>query len=86
MPSILIIVETKVPSYKAKRVLKIPPFDSFASETVKLSGGIWVFWCKNVVQIETITINRQIIDLLMSNNGKQMWLAICYLCIPYKYP
>lgn len=37
-----------------------------ATETVGLSGGIRIFWDLNDLKVETATVNRQIVNLVVT--------------------
>lgn len=65
-PSVLILVETKIPSLKIHSMFCKTLFDSFAtSEARGFAGGIWVLWNAGEFDIELIGTDDQIPNLVV---------------------
>ena len=54
-PAILVIMETKLGGSKAKEVTDRLPFDNAIHlETISFSGGLWLLWNEDKVEIEEL--------------------------------
>lgn len=65
-PTIMVITETRVGGYKAKKVIKGLPFDGYAVlESIGFAGGIWLLWNSSMVQVEVLSLMEQEIHVLL---------------------
>ncbi|XP_024178585.1 uncharacterized protein LOC112184553 [Rosa chinensis] len=72
---LLIICEPRIQFSKAKRhLLSIGFTDFVVEESTGFSGGIWILWNKNKVQLQKIDSNSQSITVKVSGNGIGDWL------------
>lgn len=64
-------METRVPSRSATRVLRIGGFDGFICFEAKgFSSGIWIFWHMDRLSLELLTLNDQVINLVILSGAK----------------
>ncbi|XP_075671161.1 uncharacterized protein LOC142640761 [Castanea sativa] len=65
-PGIMVIMETKVGGDKAREIIGRLPFDeAICIETRGLSGGLWLMWNSNIVEVSLLAKTEQEIHVLI---------------------
>lgn len=73
--NILVLIETRVNSLFADKIVDITNFsDKIVVEAVRFLGGIWVLWNGSKIHLEVVSLDDQIINLLVYMNGCVPWL------------
>lgn len=54
-PAILVVMKTKLGGRRAKAITDRLPFNgAIHTETIGLSGGLWLLWNSNLVEVEEL--------------------------------
>jgi len=73
-PTIMVLVETKISGRQAEEVCKKIGFDGqFRVDAQGFSGGIWLFWKAQLVQIQILTSNTQFVSMEVTFNNLPSW-------------
>lgn len=73
-PSIIILVETSVLSSYVHPILDKYVFNEFVvAEACGFAGGTWVLWNDSVMQVEQLTIDDQVINLVVKFGRDPFW-------------
>ena len=73
-PTILVLVETKISGRQAEEVCKKIGFDGqFRIDAQGFSGGIWLFWKVQLVQIQILTSDAQFVSMAVTFNNLPVW-------------
>ena len=74
--AMLIISETKVGGLRAKDIVERLPFDgAICTNTIGFTGGLWLLWDSNCIEVTELTTTEQEIHVLISINPlSQSWL------------
>lgn len=71
---ILFLLETKVQSDRAQRILRMRGFDGFVvAEAKGFAGDIWCYW-KSIIELQMLSKNDQCISLGVMRETKVAWL------------
>lgn len=82
--NILVLIETRVNSVFADKIVDITNFsDKIVVEAVRFSGGIWVMWNGSKIDLEAVSLDDQIINLLVYMNGCVPWLLLAIYASPF---
>uniref|UniRef100_A0A2N9GX50 CCHC-type domain-containing protein n=1 Tax=Fagus sylvatica TaxID=28930 RepID=A0A2N9GX50_FAGSY len=83
-PGILILTETRLGGPRAVDLAKSFPFDGFlCSQTIGFSGGIWILWKTNVVEINHLCSTEQEIHTSVKVFGSNSsWLLSAIYASP----
>lgn len=82
-PAIMIITETKVCGDRAKRIADKLPFDgAIFANSFGLSGGLWVLWDSNQVEISELSSTEQEIHVVVSTTANAPWLLSAVYASP----
>jgi hypothetical protein len=75
-PSIVVLVETRISGQRAEIISTGLGFDSVVqSEAEGFSGGIWLLWDSDAVNIDVISINQQVIHAVVQvSSSSPSWL------------
>lgn len=80
-PEILILVETRVPSAHARRVLRNSRLNRIAVvEANGFAGGIWLLCDEHRVDLEVVSLNDQVITVVVKRGS--IVGVIGDLCLP----
>lgn len=79
-PSIVALLETRVPSRKLKPILDRSSLANFiAVEACGFADGIWLGWDDTVVTLELVSYNAQVLNVLTKAVQGRVWfLSIIY--------
>ena len=59
-PAILVIMETKIGGAHAKEIMDRLPFDgAIHTETIGFTGGLWLLWNSDIVEVVQLAITEQ---------------------------
>lgn len=76
-PSIVILFETRVPSTFINHILSATYLSSFTvSEATGYAGGIWIMWDPTVVQIDIVSVDDQIVNMVVKSNHNPWWFLL----------
>ena len=65
-PIIMVIMETHLSGNRAKSIMVSLPFDgAVCSNTIGFTGGIWLLWWSDLVQVEVLSTTEQEIHALI---------------------
>lgn len=83
-PAMMIISKTKVGGLRVKGITEQLPFDgAICTNTIGLSGGLWLLWDSNRIEVTELTSTEQEIHVLISNNpSSQSWLFFAIYASP----
>ncbi|KAK9724491.1 hypothetical protein RND81_05G076600, partial [Saponaria officinalis] len=74
-PSVLALVETHMGGDHAIKLGNILGYDGHSRvNAMGFSGGIWIYWKKDVVSVTPITEHAQFITMEVARNGEFPWL------------
>ena len=75
-PSIVMLVETHISGQQAEIISMGLGFDSVVQSKAKgFSGGIWLLWDSDAVNIDVISINQQVIHAVVQvSSSSPFWL------------
>lgn len=84
-PDVLCLLETKVSSNKAQRVMRVGNFDSFVAAEARGFAGIWCFW-KATTALKVLSVNDQHASLSVMRGNRASWmLTVIYASPVAKY-
>ncbi|KAI5649868.1 hypothetical protein M9H77_35873 [Catharanthus roseus] len=84
-PDVLCLLETKVSSNKAQRVMRVGNFDSFVAAEARDFAGIWCFW-KATTALKVLSVNDQHASLSVMRGNRASWmLTVIYSSPVAKY-
>ena len=74
------MLETRVGGLKADRISSKMGFDAmFRVDPDGFASGIWVFWEKNLWQLDVLSFNSQVVHMRVGANGADPWyFSACY--------
>lgn len=79
---ILILVKTRVHSRCIDKLMCKSNFTSkIAAEATGYSSGIWILWDENSLHLDPVSINEQIVNMLLYQHKKSPWLLSAILCL-----
>nr|XP_023880427.1 uncharacterized protein LOC111992798 [Quercus suber] len=79
----MIITETKVCGDRAKRIADRLPLDgAIFANPIGLSGGLWVLWDSNQVEISELSSTEQEIHVVVSTTANAPWLLFAVYASP----
>lgn len=82
-PAIMIISETKVCGDKAKGIIDRLPMDGAnVANSIGLSGGLWVLWDSEQVELSDLSSTEQEIHALVTSIARPPWLLSAFLRVP----
>lgn len=69
--TILFLMETRVPSSRARRIMRHSHFTNIASvEAMGFSGGLWCFWDASSVGVHILSYTSQLMNIgIMHRNA-----------------
>ena len=75
-PAILVVMETKLGGDKAKEITDKMPFDgAIHTNTIGYSGGLWLLWNSDFVEVELLAKTEQEIHIeVQVRNSRLTWL------------
>ena len=75
-PAILVVMETKLGGDKAKEITDKMPFDgAIHTNTIGFSGGLWLLWNSDFVEVELLAKTEQEIHIeVQVRNSRLTWL------------
>ncbi|XP_075654120.1 uncharacterized protein LOC142624437 [Castanea sativa] len=74
-PTIMIIMETKVCGDRAKGIVdRIHMDGAIIANSIGLSGGMWLLWDSNQVEVVELSLTEQEIHVSVSSTSKPHWL------------
>lgn len=80
-PAILVIMETRIGGGRAKEITDRLPFDgTIHTKTIRLSGGSWLLWNSNLVEVEQLANTEQEIHVevkVLASNLSWIFSAVC---------
>lgn len=82
-PDILILEETRVSSRYIDQITAQTRFTaSIVSEAYGFSGGIWILWDKDQVDLDLIELDEQIISVVVCSPHQRPWLLSAIYASP----
>lgn len=82
-PTILILVETHVPSCFVNSIFEKSYFIDFVeSEAYNFARGVWILWDVLAVQVKTISVDDQIINLVVKRGRDHPWFLSAIYASP----
>ena len=86
-PTILVIMETRIGSDKAKEITDRLPFQgAIHTDTIGYAGGLWLLWDTDRVEVSNLTGSKQEIHVIVkviSSNSNGLFFEI-YASTPYR--
>lgn len=74
-PSVLILMETRVPSTHIQYILAHSNFSNFVvSKARGFAGGIWVLWDSLRIHLDVLTVDDQVVNLVARQGIGPPWL------------
>lgn len=74
-PAVLVLLETRVPSLRADRIRQRTGYNRVTQvEAVGFSGGIWMFWREDLVEVEVLPPSSQSISVIIRRPRERDWL------------
>ncbi|KAL7246982.1 hypothetical protein ACSBR2_001986 [Camellia fascicularis] len=74
-PAILVLLETRVTSNKAQRIIRRTRFSDMAVvEATGFAGGIWLFWRNDLVEVDILPPHLQAFSVIIRRKGEVDWL------------
>lgn len=75
-PHILVLTETRVPSTRAKNIIKRTQFTNIAAvEARGFAGGIWCLWDDTTIKVKVLSYTAQILNIGIMSNATLSWVA-----------
>ena len=83
-PAILVVMETKIGGERAKEITDRLPFDSaIHTETIGYTGGLWMLWNSDRVEITALANTEQEIHTVVKvRNSNSSWLFTAIYASP----
>ncbi|XP_028121413.1 uncharacterized protein LOC114318678 [Camellia sinensis] len=82
-PVILVLLETRVASQKAKRIIRRTRLSDMAAvEATGFAGGIWLFWRADLVEVEVLPPNPQALSVIIRRQNEADWLFTALYASP----
>ena len=79
-PAILVVMETKLGGDKAKAITNRLPFDSaIHTNTIELSGGLWLLWNADLVEVELLAKTEQEIHVEVKVRASRLGYFLLYM-------
>lgn len=79
-PNILFLMETRVPSVQARRILRRSHFTQLAAVEVRgFAGGLWCFWDDQAIRIRVLSFTAQLLNIaLITNDSISNLISLVY--------
>ena len=72
-PIIMEIIETRMGGDQANAIIQTLPFNgTYSTKTIGYSGGIWLLWNSNFVDVEILSATEQEIHALIQVNSSSL--------------
>lgn len=82
-PDILILVETRCPINVIDKIMNTTQFNSFvATEVVGFYGCIWTLWNSDDLTLDCLSVDEQIINVVVRYHSQQPWLLSAIYASP----
>ena len=78
--SILVLLETRVSGARADKISEKIGLDGvFRVDPNGFAGGIWIFWDKNMWQLDILVHNDQVVHMkILGDEGHSWFFSACY--------
>jgi len=84
-PTIVALVEIKISGQQAEEVCAKIGFESqFRIEAQGFSGGIWLFWKSQLVQVQIIDSDNQFVSMEVTVNNLPTWIFTAVYASPHE--
>jgi len=82
-PTIMALMETKISGRQAEAVCKKIGFDGhFRVDAQGFSGGIWLFWKSQLIQVQILTSDTQFVSMTVTVNNHPPWIFTAVYASP----
>ena len=63
---IVVVTETRISGSRAREILRTLPYDGVhTTDPIRYAGGIWLLWCKDMVDLEVLAATKQEIHAML---------------------
>ncbi|KAK2981990.1 hypothetical protein RJ640_007582 [Escallonia rubra] len=82
-PEIFVLMEVRVQGHRSEDILRRTGYNKVhCIETRGFSGGIWLFWRKDWIDVEILPSHNQVLNAVVKGNDREDWLFSAVYATP----